>query len=146
VRGAFDVVAANDVVAEGLAEAKRPEFRSLSLTGPRLASARIPIDPGMEMRITMESMNGGSDFSAYPRFYIPYATDSPDAAARGKPLTELAKSSAENAEDVAKLVNASGKPVESLVYLPLHTRSGVMAIVLGKPEGDVVGVLRAFVR
>ncbi len=146
VRGAFDVVAANDVTTDSLAEGRRPEFQSLSLTGPRLAAARIPADPGLSMRITMESMAGGPDFSAYPRFYIPYATDSRDAVARGKPLTELAKSSVENAGDVAKLVSASGKPVESLVYLPLHTRTGVMAIVLGKPEGDVVGVLPVFVR
>jgi len=146
IRGAFDVVAANDVVTEGMGEAKLPEFRSLPLTGPRMAAARIPLDPGLEMRITMESFAGGPDFTAYPRFYIPYATASRDAAARGKPLAELAKVTPENADAVAKLVRSSGKSADTLVYLPLHTRTGQRAIVLGKAEGDVIGVLSAALR
>ena len=141
LRGGFDMVAANDVVTEGMSESKLPEFQSLPLMGPRLAAARIPVDPGLQLKIGMESAAGGADFTAYPRFYIPYATASREAAARGEPLSRLVQKNSANAESVGNFVSASGKPMDSLVYLPLRTRSGEMAIVLGKVEGEVVGVL-----
>ena len=144
LRGAFDVVTANDVITEGMAEAKLPEFQSLSFTGPRLAAARIPVDPGLQLKISMEAIGGGPDFTAYPRFYIPYATASREAAGQGQPLAKLAKASPENAQAVAKLVRSSGISVDELVYLPLRTRTVPMTIVLGKAEGNVVGVLLAY--
>ena len=141
LHGAFAVVAANEVVADEMADAKLAEFQSMPLAGPRLAAARIPADPGLEMRITIEAINGGPDFSAHPRFYIPYTSSSRDAAASGKPLADLAKRKPENVEAVAKLAGASGKPIDALVYLPLRTRMTEMTIVLQKDNGNVVGVI-----
>ena len=141
LRGTFDVVSANDVVTEGMGEANLPEFRSLPLTGPKLAAARIPLDPGLQLKIGMESAAGGPDFTAYPRFYIPYSTASREAAVRGQPLAGLAQKSPEHAEAVAGLVRSSGKSPDALVYLPLRTRTDERTIVLGKAEGEIVGVL-----
>lgn len=141
LRGNFDLVTANEVVTEGMAEAKLPEFQTLSLTGPRLAAARIPVDPGLQMRIGLESAAGGPDFTAYPQFYIPYATAAREAAGRGVPLTRLAQINPEHAAAVAALVAASGKGIDALVFLPLQTRTGEKTIVLDKDEGQVVGVL-----
>jgi hypothetical protein len=141
LRGAFDMVAANDVVTEGMEKAKLPEFQSLPLTGPRLAAARIPVDPGLQLQIGMESANGGPDFTAYPRFYIPYATAARDAAAGGEPLATLTQKSPEHARAIARLADSSGRSPHSLVYLPLRTRTGEMTIVLDKAEGEVIGVL-----
>ncbi|MEO8344265.1 MAG: TfpX/TfpZ family type IV pilin accessory protein [Betaproteobacteria bacterium] len=141
LRGQFDVVTANDVITEGMAGAKLPEFQTVPWTGPRLAAARMPVDPGQQMQIAMESATGGPDFTAYPRYYIPYATASREAAGQGKPLAMLAEKNAASAETVARFVARSGKPVEALVYLPLRSRTDDMAIVLGKFEGEVLGVL-----
>lgn len=141
LRGGFDLVSANDVATEGMAQAQLPEFQSVPLTGPRMAAARVPVDPGVQLRIGMEAMNGGADFTAYPQYYIPYSTASREAAASGKPLAALAQASPENAAAVAKLAASSGKSAEVLVYLPLHTRGMPMSIVLDKANGDVVGVL-----
>ena len=141
LRGGFDVVSANDVMTEGMAQAPLPEFQSVPLTGPRLAAARIPVDPGLQLQISMEVMAGGPDLTAYPRFYIPYATASREAAASGKPLATLAQASPENAAAVAKLVASSGKAVEGMVFLPLRARALPMSIVLDKANGDVLGVL-----
>jgi hypothetical protein len=74
VRGVFDLVPANDVVTEGMAQAQLPEFQSMPLTGPRLAAARVPVDPDMQFKIATEALAGGPDLTAYPRYYIPYAT------------------------------------------------------------------------
>jgi hypothetical protein len=41
LRGGFDVVSANDVVTEGMAQAQLPEFQSVPLTGRPLAAARV---------------------------------------------------------------------------------------------------------
>lgn len=141
LRGGFDVVSANDVLTEGMAQAPLPEFQSVPLTGPRLAAIRPPVDPGVQLKISMEAAAGGPDLTAYPRYYIPYATASREAAGRGKPLAALAQASPGNAAAVAKLATSSGKSVEAMVYLPLHTRTTQMSIILDKANGDVVGVL-----
>jgi len=141
VRGVFDLVPANNVVTEGMAQAPLPEFQSMPLTGPRLAAARVPVDPDMQLKIATEALGGGPDLTAYPRYYIPYATASREAAGRGKPLSVLAQASPENAAAVAKLAASSGKSVAEMVYLPLRTRAVQMSIVLDKSTGDVVGVL-----
>jgi hypothetical protein len=141
LHGGFDVVSANDVVTDGMAQAQLPEFRSVPFTGPRLAASRVPVDPGLQLKISMEVMAGGPDLTAYPQFYIPYSTASRDAAASGKPLAALARASPDNAAAVAKLVGSSGKAVDGLVYLPLHARAAPMSIVLDRAKGDVVGVL-----
>ncbi len=101
---------------------------------------------GLSFKVFPTQAAGGAGANPVCRFYIPYATASRDAAARGKPLAELAGVTPENAEAVAKLVSASGKPVDTLVYLPLHTRTGQMAIVLGKADGAVIGVLSVALR
>jgi hypothetical protein len=141
LRGGFDVVSANDVMTEGMAQAQLLEFQSVPLTGPRLAAARTPVDPGLQLKISMEAMTGGPDLTAYPRFYIPYSTASREAAARGKPLAALAEAGPDNAAAVAKFLGSSGKSIDGLVYLPLHARAAPMSIVLDMVKGDVVGVL-----
>jgi hypothetical protein len=148
--GAFEVVAAKEVKTSDMADAKLPEFQSMPMTGPRLAAARVSADPGVQLKMAMESDGdsdfGGPDYAVYPRFYIPYATASREAAGRGTSLASLAGKSPEKAEAVAGLVRSSGKPVEALVYLPLRTRTGELTIVLTKAEGDVVGVLPLYPR
>jgi hypothetical protein len=141
LNGAFEVVGAKDVMTGDMGDAKLPEFQSLSWTGPRLAAARVPIDPGLQIKIAMESSDGLPDYTLYPRFYIPYATASREAAGRGMPLATLAQKAPENSEAIAGLVKASGRPIEEMAYLPLRTRAGEMTIVVSKAEGDVIGVL-----
>jgi hypothetical protein len=141
LRGGFDLVSANDVITEGMAEAKLPEFQSVPFTGPRLAAARVPVDPGVQLKIGMESMAGGPGLTAYPRYYIPYSTASREAAASGKPLAVLAQASPENAAAVAKLAGSTARSIDELVYLPLRSRGAPMSIVVDKGSGDVVGVL-----
>jgi hypothetical protein len=58
-RGAFDVVTANDVVTEGMDEAKLPEFQTMPLTGPRLAAARR-----VEHRVTFSGELDGAGLAA----------------------------------------------------------------------------------
>src|SRR5512143_2669786 len=83
----FEIVAANDIDPEELAKATRPEFRSLSWTGPRLVGATLSTDPDERMRMTMAAMAGGQDIKGYPRLYIDYDAVAPDAARRAKPLS-----------------------------------------------------------
>ena len=140
-RGQFDAITANDVITDGMAEAKLAQFRTVPLTGPRFAAARVPVDPGQQFQILAESAGGGPDVSSYPRYYIPYATASRDAAAQGKPLADLAKKSPLHTEAVAKFLKAAGKDADGLVYLPLRMRMGEMTIVLNKADGSFVGIV-----
>ena len=68
----------------------------------------VPLFQEQAMRIAMEAATGGADFTVYPRFYIPYATASREAAARGEPLSKL--SAARMAERVARLILCDPAP------------------------------------
>ena len=138
-------MASTDLPVEAASFATAAAFSGLACAsaanGLPLAAARIPVDPDMQLKIATDALGGGPDLTAYPRYYIPYATASREAAGRGKPLSVLAQASPESAAAVAKLAASSGKSVAEMVYLPLRTRSVQMSIVLDKANGDVVGVL-----
>src|SRR5512135_2529347 len=60
----FDVVAANELDPADLDQA-RPEYRSLSLTGPRMIGVRMPDDP-TERQAVMAGLLVGKDLQNFP--------------------------------------------------------------------------------
>ena len=65
------LVPASEISDADLAQARFPEFRSRSWTGPRLAGVVPPRGP-KSMEIVDQTMNGGKDLDALPQYYVPY--------------------------------------------------------------------------
>jgi hypothetical protein len=135
----FELVEAGAIDAAVLAEAK-PEFRTLSLTGPRVVGARLPADPEEQYRLGMAAMMGAS-VGLFPQYYVPYATVSRAAVARSKPIAKLRDWHPERARDIDAWVAATGKPEASLRFVPLQARHGDMCVVIDAVTGDVQGIL-----
>src|SRR4029450_4889642 len=85
----FEVIPANDVDEESREKAA-PPFRSLSLTGPKIAGAREPKDPKRQADIVVAAASGGMDISSFPDLYVPYDDLKARAAEVAKPLAALA--------------------------------------------------------
>ncbi len=86
----FSIVAANDISAADLAQGSKPEFRSLSWTGPRVVGAQLPTDKGELSTLTLSSM-GGKDVERMPKYYVDYANVSATLLKHSKTLAQLYK-------------------------------------------------------
>lgn len=140
----FESVVTNAVDRASLAKAKRPEFASLSLTGPRLVGSRLPTDPAERTKLMFDSIGGGPDIQNLPELYVPYEEVAPDAVKKAKPLSRLRSQNAAHPDELAdldRLVAKSGRPIDDLGYLPLQVRNGSMSVIVDGKTGAVLGMV-----
>jgi hypothetical protein len=136
----FEVIAANAVDDESREKAK-PDFRGLSLTGPKLAGALEPTDPKRQLDIVMSAAGGGNDLSNFPDLFVPYDDVKARAGQAARPLAELVRHQPQDAPVVRSFVAASGRAEDAMGYLPMKARNRDMAVVVDRKTGDVVGIV-----
>ena len=136
----FEVVAANAIDEESREKAA-PAFRSLPLTGPKVAAARQPDDPKRLSDIVISATKGGADLANLPDLYVPYEQFRRDAGKSAKPLAELAKRHPEGAAAIRAFVVASGRAEDSVGYLPMKARNQDMSVIVDTKSGEIIGIL-----
>lgn len=109
----FTLVFANDLRADALAAAARPEWRHLSWTGPRLVGTRMPEDRERRNAVMQDLMDGGPGLEFSPRWYLPYREVAADILARSEPV-----------EAVPGDGRAATGPDASLRRHPVYSRFG----------------------
>ena len=134
----FRVVSANDVYAQELPQAK-PEFRNLSLTGPRLAYSAVPTDPKEKSDALSLGMRG-YDVGARPKMWQPWDQKVRALAlAQAKPLAELMKRYPKGQAEFATAIAKTGRTADKLVYIPTITFRDDWVTLLDATNGEVVG-------
>lgn len=138
----FNVIAANEIDPAEQAKVTRPEFKSLSLSGPRLVAADFPEDSAERERILFAAVGtaGGYDLQNFPQHYVPYGERRDRVLARAKPLVELRQQRPGAEASFASLLNG-GRSQDSLVFLPLLTSKVDWTAVIDKATADVIDVL-----
>ena len=137
--GVFDAVAANDIAPGALAEGP-PEYRSLSLTGPKMVGAKLPTDPKEREKLMFEGL-AGMDAAQQPKYYVPYPDVARDAAGRAQALSKLREKHPESADAIDAAVRKIGKSESALRFLPLRARDGDCSVVVDAETGDVVTMI-----
>ncbi len=112
VKDRFEVVAANDLSAADLAQAS-PEYRHLSLSGPRLIGVRLPTDQKERTQLLFSGI-AGRDAQYFPKYYVSYAEVAGDAIKRAKPLDARVKKYPNAGEPVRALAAESGRALSDL--------------------------------
>jgi hypothetical protein len=115
----FIVVTAGEIEDADLKAAKNPQFSHKPLTGPLLVGAVLPTDK-KEAQDMLFSGLGGKDVEKFPKYYVPYADVADKMLAEAKPLAELAKRNPLDADIIKRYVETTGKPMDTLAYLPLQ--------------------------
>ena len=134
----FRVVAASGVYEKELAEAL-PEFRSLSLTGPRLVRSVTPGAPDKKFESVSLGLSG-YDTGTRPSLWQPWdAGARTEALAHAKALAMLAQRYPNRRTELDAATSATGRTVQALVYLPMITFRGDWVALLDAAKGDVVG-------
>ena len=133
----FRLVTANDVLVEELPKAL-PEFRELSLNGPRLIGARRP-EMGAERNDAMFMGVSGVDVGQRPIFWQPYAQTQTRALERAKPVPALLTQYPKQAEDTRKRLADMRADEATARFLPVMARSPWVAVL--DKTGAVLGYL-----
>ena len=134
----FDVVAANELENADLAQAKR-EFRSLSLTGPRIVAVRMPTD-ATERNAVIFAAVGGKDLQHFPKYYLPYEDASDEVKKGAKPLNSLLKTHPDALDAIRAAAVEAGRPESLLLYVPLRARMKAMTAVLDARDMRLVTI------
>jgi hypothetical protein len=132
----FDLVRANQVQDESREKAAEP-FRSLSLTGPRIAAARIPKDPDEQFR-TMITALAGVDVSSYPQHYVPYEAVRGEVLAKAKPIRELRALNPGSGPEIDRLLRNLGREEAQVAFLPLRAGKSDLTVLVDAGSGAVL--------
>jgi hypothetical protein len=134
----FVLVSASDLDAADLAKGSKPEFRTLSWTGPRTVGAQLP-PPGKARTAILFSSVAGKDVDRMPQYYVDYPQVAPDLLRKAKPLNTLPLDDAEASRKLGKAIAASGQPVDSLAWVPLTARKANLVMLLDRKDGTLRG-------
>jgi hypothetical protein len=134
----FRVVAAIDVYKQELPLA-RSDFRSLSLTGPRLVWTSVPSDP-KEKSDALSLALKGFDIGTRPSLWKPWdKTARDEALTNAKPITALRNRYRDRSAELAKAIAETETSSDTLAYIPIITFHGDWVALLDTNNGDVVG-------
>ncbi len=131
----FVLVFASDLSDADLAEGRKPEFRSRSLTGPLLVGTQIP-STAQERSTILSSSIIGKDVESYPKYYVNYDAAAPALLKRAKPLGALKINDANSKDVLDSALVKTGLPVDHVVWVPLVARKATLVMLLNRDNGQ----------
>ncbi|MFZ3218972.1 MAG: TfpX/TfpZ family type IV pilin accessory protein [Rhodoferax sp.] len=135
----FRVVHAIDVPPE-LLEKTPPGVEALPWTGPTLLALREFKDGQERMDATLAAMQGAS-LSSRPDLWRAYASAVPDILQAARPVAELQARFPARAQEIDRVLAATGHNPQTLRYLPLAGRKAFWTVFLDPVTAQVVASL-----
>jgi len=131
----FDLVQAYEIDHRKLAEAK-PEYRTVSWSGPRWISAHRPDSAEQRQTILFEAMIAGVDIPQRPELYQPLEVEAAAMRQRAQPLDELVRYNTQTEVDAVL-----ARWPEANAYLPMMARVRPMTVLIEKSSARVIAVV-----
>jgi len=137
----FQIAAVVDISPDELVKAKNPQWRKLSITGPKLVAIGVPDikDRKETMFAKIESANA----YRYPRLYDEYKNHLDEVIKSGNPLPRLSKVSAKNKLAVDQFMSKSKRPERDFFYLPITSELAEMSVIVDAKTGDFIEIIDA---
>lgn len=136
----FVLVSANDLDPADLAQGSRPEFRSLSWTGPKVVGAVLPTS-GQERNDLLFSGMAGKDVEKFPKYYVPYSEATSAMLGSAHPLDALRTKHPEANPALGAWLRQTGRRADDVLWLPLTSRRADLTVLLDKADGAVLSTL-----
>jgi hypothetical protein len=128
----LEVVTARDISDEELAAARLPEYRSLSLTGPRYVSIQVPAAD--EQDALFNSVAGNEEHQR-PKFYAPYEAALEQIKRRARTLDVLEKKYPDYTPALEQAAREAGVSRQDARWLPVHHRRGFWTAIIDATSG-----------
>jgi hypothetical protein len=142
VKDAFYVASVVDIVPAELAKGKKQEWKTASLTGPKLVAAE-PDKKNKFENMFYETEIQTATIQQYPRFYVDYKSQSENVIKAGKPLIQLAGFNQNNKIKINKFLKKNSSTIENFLYLPIYSATGTMSAVVDKNTGEFIKIIDA---
>ena len=142
VKGQFELVTAVELTPKWLEEARRPEFRSLPVTGPEWVAFDMPANED-ERQVIIQSVifGGGRDAQHYPKYYLPYAERAKAVLADAQTIEAVRKTSPHTARVIDAWLKQAGKRDADVRHFPMRTRFEWIAVLVDATSGEIVKLL-----
>ena len=134
----FQLVYANDLSKEKIANATHEKFRSMPYFGPRWVTALLPTDIEERNKVLFSVLEGGEDISQFPRFYAPLAESKDEIAKRAMSLEMLEEYNLDNLATYQALIDRYSSASSNVGYLPLKGFALDIVVVVDKSSADVL--------
>jgi len=115
--GQYTVVFASEIDDKDLAKAPKPEWRRLSLTGPRVVGTRMPADPAKRAQAMSEFIAGGAGIERSPKYYLDLSVIAPE-------LLRTAQDVRNNKAITESAIRATGLAAGQLRWVPIVSTRG----------------------
>lgn len=134
----FRVTKAVEVEASELPEAPEP-LRRLPLDGPRTVRAFVPTEGDAKFDAMAKGL-GGVDVGMQPKLWRVWdAQGRREALDAARPLAALIARQKSRTPELEDSLARTGRPVDSMVYLPLLAHRTDWVVLLDARSGDIVG-------
>ena len=140
VKDQFEVCTVANLEPERLAEARYPEFRSPSWSGPVLAYGQWPTEYEDQRRMFLATL-AGWDLQHFPKYYAPYEAGREEILRRAQPLAEVRKEEPGVGAIIDAWLAESGADEQKLRYLRLRARRAWVAVLLDSQTAMPVKML-----
>lgn len=136
----FVLVSANELDTDDLAKGSKPEFRSISWTGPRLVGAQLPTDTKARDDLLFSGL-AGKDIEKYPEDYVDYAKAAPDLLKHAKPIDELLRNLPDARGEVESFLRDHHIAAADVVWLPMRAPRADLTVFVRRDTGTLIGAL-----
>jgi len=131
-RDRLEVVTAREINAAELAAARAPQYRSLSLGGPRYVSIEVP--KADQQDALFQSVAGNEEHQR-PKFYVPYEAALTQIRKRARTIAVLEKKFPGYAPALDAALRESGLGLNTARWLPVHHRNGFWTAIIDPQSG-----------
>lgn len=135
----FRVVHAIEVPTEMVGKAPSG-VEALPVTGPTLLAVR-PFRSNQENADATLAAVQGLQLGYRPDLWQPYADAVPEVLKAARPLSSLKSRFADRAAEIDSLLSKAGAKPESVVYMPLVSRSYFWTVFLDSGDGRVIATM-----
>lgn len=135
----FKIVSASELDPSDIAEARLDEYRTLTLTGPRLVGTRVPDDPAERLKVANASAFGVG-VESYPKYYVPYDEVRGEVLKIAKPVTQL-ELSAEDSEALTSYLRKASRQGGDIRCLPVSAKLQELTAILSAENGAFLSLL-----
>jgi hypothetical protein len=140
-KGSFDLITANMLSKQDIAQAKYPAYRSLPLTGPVYVYSEMPSDIKERNQLVFSAMEG-KDLPQFPQYYMPYSEYGSVEGSATRPIAELKQLNPGLVAEIDRSEQSSGRKESDIGFVPLRAKYQDQAVLLGKSDGKVLGLLK----
>lgn len=117
-----------------------PEFRKLSLTGPKLLGTRKSRD-GDEQFQAIQMALQGVDIGQRPSYWQPYSASSKNALAEARPMDALFRQYPDAIPDIQNHLTAMGRTAADVRFLPILAKESTWSALVDAKTGELVGFI-----